>query len=160
MLQQVVVSVAIVVIGSVLGANVYNSVVDAPNWGASIPASLAAARHYFSQSNPAMFYRVASPLAQLCGLAAFAVCWSRGGTVRWVTGLGLVFIVLGDALTFAYFYPRNAIMFGGGVTDPAVLTAAWRGWSVMNHVRSAVVVAALTCELTVLARLGASLGGR
>jgi uncharacterized membrane protein len=154
MLQQVVVSVAIVVIGAVLGANVYNSVVDAPNWGASIPASLAAAKHYFVQSNPAMFFRVASPLAQFCGLAAVVVCWSRGGSVRWIAVLGLALVVLGDALTFAYFYPRNAILFGDTVKDPALLTAAWREWSVMNHVRTAVVVAALACELVVLGRLG------
>ena len=95
MLQQIVVSVAIVVIGSVLGANVYNSVVDAPNWGASIPGSIAAARNYFAQSNPAMFFRVASPFAQLCGVAVLAVCWSRGGSIRWAAGIGLLFIVQG-----------------------------------------------------------------
>jgi hypothetical protein len=35
----------------------------------------------------------------------------------------------------------------------AAATEAWRGWSAMNHVRSAVILGALTAELVALTRV-------
>jgi hypothetical protein len=154
MLQRIVVSAAIVVIGGVLGANVYNSVVDVPNWGASIPGSLASARQYFGAANPGTFFRVASPLAQGLALAVLLACWSRGGGLRWPAAMALVLVVLGDVLTFGYFYPRNSIMMSGPMTDRVLLSATVHSWAAMNHVRSAIILAALVCELTVLGRIG------
>jgi hypothetical protein len=55
-IRRLLIYLAIVLLGGVLGANVYNSVVDAPNWGAAIPGSLAAAKSYFSQANPGTFF--------------------------------------------------------------------------------------------------------
>ena len=49
--------------------------------------------------------------------------------------------VLADLLTFAYFYPRNDIMFRTApLTDTALLRDAWASWSQMNWVRTAVVL--------------------
>jgi hypothetical protein len=124
-MRRVLVYLAVVAIGCVLGANVYNSVVDAPSWGANIPQSLETAQRYFDTGNPGKFFRVASPLAQC---------------------------VLVDALTFAYFYPRNAIMFEPPI-DAARASVAWREWSAMTHVRSVMALVALVCELMVLSRL-------
>src|SRR5438045_2965613 len=113
MLQRIVVSFAIVVIGCVLGANIYNSVVDARNWGVSIPGSVTSAREYFSVANPGTFFRIASPLAQFAALAVLISCWRYGWTVRALAGSALLIGVLADVLTFTYFYPRNAILFSG-----------------------------------------------
>ena len=44
-------------------------------------------------------------------------------------------------MTFAYFYPRNDIMFINPMSAEAA-AQAWRGWAAMNHVRSAVVLTA------------------
>ena len=151
MIRQLIVCAAIVVTGGVLGANVYNSVVDAPNWGAGIPGSLANARAYFSVADPGTFFRVVSPLAQAVALLALIVCWTTPGA-RWLAVGAVVALVLTDALTFGYFYPRNTIMFTGAL-EPAAAAAAWQEWSAMNHLRSAVVLGALVAELLVLIRV-------
>lgn len=149
MARRVLLYVAIALLGGILGANVYNSVVDAPNWGASIPDSMETARRYFGVANPGTFYRTVSPAAQIAALLALIAIWSAGGSARWLAAGALALAVAGDALTFAYFFPRNEILFGA-TFDPEALTRAWSGWSCMNHFRSAIVAAALFCELCAL----------
>lgn len=47
-----------IIIGSgILFVNIYNSLIDAPNWGRSIPSSLETARHYFQQKHLEIFLR-------------------------------------------------------------------------------------------------------
>ena len=55
-------------------------------------------------------------------------------------------------MTFTYFYPRNEIMFVNPMNAEAA-AQAWRGWATMNHVRSALVLAALLSELVTLTRV-------
>src|SRR5260221_4597567 len=105
-MRQAIIFTAIVVTGAVLGANVYNSVVDVPNWGAQIPASLETARRYFSVRNPGTFFRIASPLAQALSVLVLIAAWSLGGTARGLAALGLGLGVLADVFTLAYFYLR------------------------------------------------------
>ena len=150
MVRQVLVAFAVVMLGVVLGANVYNSVVDATSWGSSSPASFQTARQYHAMVNPGTFYRVASPLTEVVTLLALVVCWKVPGA-RLFAGAAFALSVAGDVLTFAYFYPRNEIMFSDSSAIQAVV-AAWRQWSAMNHVRSAVVLVALCLELVVLTR--------
>jgi hypothetical protein len=61
-----------------------------------------------------------------------------------------VLAVSTDVMTFAYFYPRNEIMFGPAQHPTDVLQDAWNGWTTMNHVRSALVLTATLCELAAL----------
>jgi hypothetical protein len=150
-IQRVVLYLSIVGLGGVLGANAYNSVVDAPSWGASIPESLETARKYFESTNPGTFFRVASPLAQIFTLIALVVCWKAGAWIRVLIGIALVLTVCADLLTFLYFYPRNEIMLVQPI-DVAAATQAWQEWSWMNHVRSGLVFAALVCQLAALSR--------
>ena len=147
----VVLWLAVIVIGGILGANVYTSAVDARNWGANLPTSLTAARSYFSAANPGSFFRVASPLAQVLSLLALILCWNVPGA-RLLAGVAVAANVTGDLMTFAYFYPRNAIMFTNPMNADAA-AQAWRGWTAMNHLRSAVVLAALLAELATLTRV-------
>src|SRR6185436_6118651 len=132
-------------------ANVYTSAVDARNWGSNIPTSLNAARAYFSVVNAGSFFRIASPLAQVLSLLALILCWDVPGA-RLFAGIALAANVTGDIMTFAYFYPRNNIMFVNPMNAEAA-AQAWRGWAMMNHVRSALVLTALLSELLTLTRV-------
>ena len=151
MARQVVLWLAVIVIGGVLGANVYTSAVDARNWGSNIPMSLNAARAYFSVVSPGSFFRIASPLAQVLSLLALILCWDVPGA-RLFAGIALAANVTGDIMTFAYFYPRNDIMFVHPM-NAEVAAKAWREWATMNHVRSALVLTALLSELVTLTRV-------
>ena len=151
-MRQLIFFTAIVVTGMVLGANVYNSVVDAPNWGAQIPGSLETARRYFGARNPGTFYRIASPLGQAIGVLVLIAAWKFGGTTRTLAVAALGLGMLADAFTFAYFYPRNDVMFAQPV-DINAMTQSWIGWSRMNHLRSLVVLAVLLCQLNLLWRV-------
>ena len=131
----------------VLGVNVYNSIVDARNWGANIPDSIHAARNYFNVATPGVFFRVASPLNQLFALATLVVCWKSGKNVRLYFGFAFLIAVLTDVLTFAFFYPRNEILFLGAEVKVDVLLKAWSEWSNMNWVRSLLLVFGLVCSM-------------
>ena len=121
-----------------LFVNLYNSIVDAPNWGADLPNSLVAARQYFSAQNPGDFFRVFSPLNQVLALIAVIACWKLGKG-RYLALGALAFAVLADVFTFGYFYPRNEIMFIASLDAGAdVARQAWEQWSTMNWLRSSI----------------------
>lgn len=159
-IRRLFVYLAIIMLAGVLGANVYNSIVDAPNWGSSIPQSLDAAKHYFTAATPATFYRYVSPATQVVALIALIAAWPGGWRVRGLAAAALVLSVLGDVFTFAYFYPRNAIMFGNEAQSVESLREAWAGWSFMNWVRSGVCLISVLCELAVLSGLEARFAPR
>lgn len=120
-----------------LFVNVYNSLVDAPNWGHSLPNSIEAARSYYSTANPGSFFRVFSPLNQLIAFLGLVLCWKASPRVRLLCGWSLVVTISLDALTFGYFYPRNAVMFNSPVVDLGAIQLAHAQWVAMNWVRSA-----------------------
>src|SRR4051794_2503416 len=146
-MEKVFAFIAIVFMSVVLGVNVYTSVVDAKSWGASIPDSILTARSYFKAVNPGTFFRVASPINQFFALAALIACWKSGKRARLYFGLALLLAVLVDALTVAFFYPRNAILFFGSEGNVEVLTKAWSEWSIMNWVRSLMLAFGLLCSI-------------
>ena len=136
-IRKIVVAAAAILASGLLFANVYNSIVDAPNWGHNIPASLIAAREYFQVADPGTFYRLFSPVQQVLTLVAVVICWTANSRVRYLLIAALVISVSADVFTFGYFYPRNEILFRSaldGSNDAAV--AAWSQWSAMNWVRS------------------------
>ena len=132
---------------AVLSVNVYTSIVDARSWSADIPDSILTARNYFKTVNPGTFFRAASPLNQLFALAALVVCWKSGKKVRLYFGLALLVAVLTDALTFAYFYPRNEILFRAVQSNADVFTKICSEWSTMNWVRSGMLAFGLVCSM-------------
>ena len=146
-MKRVVAFVSIAFMAAVLGVNVYNSVVDARSWGASIPESILTARSYFKLVNPGTFFRVASPLNQLFALAALVVCWKSGKRARLWFGLALLFAVLAEAVTFAYFFPRNEILFQSAQTSADVLSKAWSEWTRMNWIRNLIVAFGVVCSM-------------
>ena len=153
-LRKIFICLATTFAAGLLFVNVYTSVVDAPNWGHDIPASIQAARNYFTVANPGTFFRAVAPLNQVVTLIALVACWTFDKRIRYYLLAALVFAVATDAMTFSYFYPRNAIMFENpmeGNTD--AIRTAWAGWSVMNWPRSVIVAIGLFLDFAALLRL-------
>jgi len=139
-LRQALLALAVTFAAGLLFVNVYNSVVDAANWGHNFPNSILAARDYFSGYDPGRFYRVASPINQLLGLASLILCWKVDRRLRWLCAAAAFFAIAGDMMTFAYFYPRNDIMFRSAAPlNWDAIRAAHAQWTSMNWVRSGVV---------------------
>lgn len=140
-MQKLILIIAVTFASGLLFVNVYTSVVDARNWGHDIPNSLIAARNYMSVANPGTFFRVVSPMSQVIALLALMICWRAGTRVRIYCAIALVLAVSGDLFTFAYFFPRNDIMFVQPLTtDTELLKRTWSEWTTMNWPRSGILV--------------------
>src|SRR3954470_12856062 len=96
---------SISIAGGLLFVNLYTSLVDARSWGSDIPNSIATAREYYKTVNPGNFFRLFSPVNQLLGLLVLILFWRSSPSIRLCLGIAFVLYILGDALTFAYFYP-------------------------------------------------------
>ncbi len=130
-LRVALLTLAITFAAGLLFVNVYNSVVDVPNWGSSIQA----ARAYFEQATPGTFFRVASPVNQGLALVALILCWKVDKSLRYWCLAGLGLAVAADMLTMSYFYPRNAVLFQSS-SDGEAVRQALSQWATMNWVRS------------------------
>jgi carbon starvation protein CstA len=125
----------------ILFVNLYTSIVDAVSWGHDIPASIETTREYFKSGNPGKFFRIFSPANQVLALLALIVCWNAGKKIRMYCGLALLTAVTIDVFTFAYFYPRNDIMFVQSIEgNIEAIHSAWSSWSSMNWVRSGLIL--------------------
>lgn len=82
-------------------------------------------------------------MSQVLALLALILFWKSAPNVRIYLGAALVLYVMVDLLTFFYFYPRLAVIYGK-VTDPEALRAAVAQWSNMNWVRSAMIAVGLS----------------
>jgi hypothetical protein len=61
---------------------------------------------------------------------------------------------LADVFTFAYFYPRNDIMFKSDVsTNLEAIETAWKQWVRMNWLRSFIILAGLMCSFIALDKI-------
>ena len=110
-MKTIVLFASISIASGLMFANVYTSMVDAKSWGSDIPGSIAAAREYFKTVSPANFFRILSPSNQVLALAVLVLFWKSSSPIRMCLAAALVLYVLTDVMTFAYFYPRNEIMF-------------------------------------------------
>jgi len=143
-MKTIILFVSICIASGLLFVNLYTSIVDAKSWGSNIPNSLAAAREYYKTVNSGNFFRIFSPVNQALGLLVVILFWKSSPSIRLCLGIAVVMYILGDLLTFAYFYPRNNIMFKTAqLTDTDLLTKTWREWSAMNWVRSLIILTGL-----------------
>jgi len=127
-----------------LFVNLYTSLVDVKSWGSDIPHSIAVTRAYFKTVNPGNFFRIFSPVNQLLCLAVLVLFWKTSPSIRLCLGAALVLYILADVFTFAYFYPRNDIMFKTAqLSDVDLLKRTVSEWSGMNWLRSLVILAGL-----------------
>lgn len=137
-MKQLFLFASITIASGLLLTNIYNSLVDAKSWGAHIPQSIETAKEYFKTVNPGNFYRIFSPANQVLALLVVILFWKT--EARWYLVTALLIYVAADALTFAYFYPRNEIIMSTRPSDMNTLKKAWEEWTNMNWVRSAVVL--------------------
>jgi hypothetical protein len=135
---------SISVASGILFVNLYSSLIDARSWGSDVPNSIAAAREYFKTVNPGNFFRIFSPVNQVLGLLVLVMFWKSSPSIRICLGSAAFLYILGDALTFGYFYPRNDLMFRtANLSDIALLKRTVAEWQMMNWVRSLVILTGL-----------------
>ncbi|MFI5187023.1 MAG: anthrone oxygenase family protein [Chitinophagales bacterium] len=134
-----------------LFANIYTSLIDAKSWGAGIPQSVETAREYFKTVNPKKFFRMIAPANLVAALLVLILFWKVSVTVRIYSGMALAMYLCVDMFTFAYFYPRNKIMFETTpLPDIDTLKNALTGWRTMNWLRSFIIFAALVFSFLAL----------
>lgn len=144
-MKTIILFASISIASGLLFVNLYTSLFDAKSWGSDIPNSIAAAREYFKIVNPGNFFRMFSPVNQILALLVLILFWKSPSPIRLCLGAAFVMYILGDVLTFAYFYPRNDIMFKTAqLTDVDLLKTTWSEWNTMNWVRTFVLVAGLS----------------
>jgi hypothetical protein len=142
-MSKIIIFLFISLTAGLLLANLYSSIVDAPNWNANIPASVQAARDHFASANPGSFFRIFSPLNQFMGFLTLVIFWNTSKRARLFFILAFVFAIGADIFTFTYFYPRNTILFEGPLTNVEEIRRASSQWVTMNWLRSGVVLVAL-----------------
>jgi len=137
-----------------LFTNLFTSIIDARSWGADIPNSIAAAREYFKVVDPGNFFRLFSPINQVLGLLVLILFWKASPSIRLSLGIALVCYVSAEAMTFAYFFPRNDIMFrDAALTDVDLLKKTWSEWDRMNWVRTAILAIGVICSCVALHKI-------
>lgn len=153
-MKNIVLFTSIALASGLLFVNIYTSLVDAKSWGSNIPSSIETARNYYKTVNPGDFFRKFSPLNQVLALVVLILFWRAVPSVRLYFGVALLLYVLGDVMTFAFFYPRNAILFEkASSTDVGLLTKTVKEWASMNWVRSAVILAGIVFSFIGLERV-------
>ena len=154
MIRTLTLILATTFVAGLLFVNIYNSIIDATSWGSNFPTSIQTARDYFKIINPGNFFRIFSLINQILSLLALIVCWKVSKKVRIYCALALIFTIASDAFTFAYFYPRNEIMFYSSLdTNLDEIKTAWSQWSCMNWLRSGIGAVNLFFDFTALTLL-------
>jgi len=152
-IQILILILAATVASGLLFANIYTSMVDAPNWGRDVPASILAAREYFSIENPGSFFRVFSPLNQVLALLAVVVSWWAPRGTFPICLAALILAVSVDVFTFTYFYPRNEIMFVAPIDNVDAIRSALSGWQNMNWIRSGMIAVIVVLDYLALIKI-------
>jgi hypothetical protein len=143
-MKNIILFASITMAAGLLFVNLYNSLVDARSWGSDIPNSISAAREYFKTVNPGNFFRVYSPVNQVLALLALILFWKSAPAARPYLGAAFALYVAAEMFTFAYFFPRNEIMWETAqLTDVDTLRKAWSGWASMNWLRTFVLFVGL-----------------
>ena len=134
-----------------LFTNIYNSMIDAKSWGADLPHSIETARQYFKLINPGFFFRLFAPINLILALVTLILFWRVSTEVRTFLGVAFALYISVDVFTFAYFYPRNDVMFKTAqLTDVDAIRKAWTGWRTMNWLRSFIIFAGLVFSFLAL----------
>jgi uncharacterized membrane protein len=115
---------------------------------------IGAAREYFKTVSPGNFFRLFSPINQVLGLLALIFFWKSSPGIRLGLGAAFVLYIIADVFTFAYFYPRNDIMFKTAqLSDVNLLKKTVTEWSNMNWLRTAIIFAGLCCSCVSLHKI-------
>jgi len=95
-----------------------------------------------------------SPPNQVVALLVLILFWKVSATVRICLGIALALYIFVDVFTFAYFYPRNKILFETTpLPDIDTLKNVLTGWRAMNWLRSFVMLAGLVFSFLALHKI-------
>lgn len=152
-IRELVLAGAIIGLGMLLGAAVYESIVNAPNFINGVPESLDHARRFWSLANPGSYFRIVAPATQLLTLLSLVLSWKRpAGRRGWLLA-ALLLVVAADVVTFTYHYPRNDLMFTDPMSQsPETLERAAREWGAMNWARVVLCFTAVSSALVAHAK--------
>jgi len=151
-LRYILTVLALVSVGALFGGSLYDTLVLAPNLQGG-PQGLEHGRLFMSAATPANFFRVLAPASQVLVLVALVPSW-RLPQVRWSLLIGLTALIIADAVTFTYHYPRNDIMFTSPLTvEPQRLRAVAREWQTANYLRVFLVLTAWLGTVRALTRI-------
>ena len=147
------VAIALVFSTMLLGASVYQSVVDAPNYHGG-PVALEHARGFYHAVNPGVFFRAVAPASQLLILLAIVCNWKPTPITRWRLAAGLALLVLADVVTFRFHYPRNHILFVAPLTNTSEFyDRVATEWGTGNYLRDALVLIAVVLLIVSMIRI-------
>ena len=138
-----ILAVQITAFGKLLGASLYEQLVNVPNILKDIPQSLEEARLFWSSANPGNYFWIVAPLAQISALISLILGW-RSRDWRPFLLAAFILIVVAEAITFTFHYPRTAIL----ITQPLVenqdlLHQTVSEWALGNWVRIVMVLGAV-----------------
>ncbi len=147
------VAIALVLSAMLLGASVYQSVVDAPNYHGGT-AALEHARGFYHAVNPGVFFRTLAPASQLLLLVAIACNWKPTPITRWRLAGGLALLILADVITFRFHYPRNRILFSAPLTNTsAFYDRVATEWGTGNYVRDGLILITVVLLIVSMIRI-------
>jgi Domain of unknown function (DUF1772) len=136
-MKKAILFLSIICASGLMLVSVYNTVIDAHSWGSDIPASIQTARDYFQHVDPRRFFAVAGPINQLLSLLAIILFWKDGVSLRVYFGVSFLIYAAIVVLTFAYFIPRDLILFTWSIPDHLdQIKAAATEWSRVNWLRT------------------------
>ena len=153
-MKNIILFASISLAGGLLFVNLYTSLIDSKSWASDIPNSIATTRDYFKTVNPGNFFRLFSPLNQVLALLALILFWKSSPAIRYSLGAAFLLYVLADMFTFAYFYPRNDLLWKDApLTDINLLTKTVSEWRSMNWVRSLIILVGLALSFLSLHKI-------
>jgi hypothetical protein len=116
---------------------IYNLIVDSKSWGADIPASIQTARNYYGHVDPRNFFAIVAPINQLLILLAIILFWKDSVSLRLYFSISFLLYAIIAVLTFAYFIPRDIIIFSSPIEGHTEqIKMALSEWKMMNWLRS------------------------
>jgi hypothetical protein len=117
--------------------SIYNTIIDAQSWSSDIPASIQTARDYFQHIDPRRFYAIGGPLNEVLILFTIILFWKDGVSLRVWFAISFLAYAAIVVLTFAYFVPRDLILFTSSIPDHlGQIKVAAAQWSHVNWLRS------------------------
>jgi len=150
---EVLLWMALLLVGTVIGASVYQRISLIPEWGGALPDSVVT---YFRDTQAAhsigRFWASVLPPTALFVIAAAAFNWPERPRRRWL-GVGTILFLAMLLWTEIYFVPKGVIPLmaraGAGLSGDQITTMA-KAWILWDWFRMAGTVAAYLALLRVL----------
>jgi hypothetical protein len=126
---------------------IYNTMIDAKSWSAEIPFSVQVARNYYKHVDPRNFFAIIAPINQLLILLTLIFFWKDSFSLRIYFGISFLLYASIGLLTFAYFIPRDLIIFMWPIKEHIEqIKTALSEWSLINWLRSLIGLAGVLCS--------------